>query len=67
MKKLLKPEMEFIKFNTEDVITTSGGDTPAVNDTVDLGTKQLRQTVNNAHDSTDYSSGGNSLWNKLFK
>lgn len=29
MKKLLKPEMEFIKFNTEDVITTSGGDTPA--------------------------------------
>ena len=24
MKKLLKPEMEFIKFNTQDVITTSG-------------------------------------------
>lgn len=25
MKKLLKPEMEFIEFNTHDVITTSGG------------------------------------------
>lgn len=25
MKKLLKPEMEFIKFNSQDVITTSGG------------------------------------------
>ena len=24
MKKLLKPEMEFIEFNTQDVITTSG-------------------------------------------
>ena len=25
MKKLLKPEIEFIEFNTQDVITTSGG------------------------------------------
>ena len=24
-KKIQKPEMEFIKFNTADVITTSGG------------------------------------------
>ena len=25
MKKMVKPEIEFIRFNAEDVITTSGG------------------------------------------
>ena len=57
MKKLLKPEMEFVKLNAQDVITASAGDTytfnPAGND----------NTTNNAHDSTDYSAGGNNLWN----
>ncbi len=38
MKKMMKPEMDFIKFSAEDVITTSGGsklagfETPAVED-----------------------------------
>ena len=38
MKKLMRPEMDFIKFSAEDVITTSGGskldgfETPAVED-----------------------------------
>ena len=57
MKKLLKPEMEFIKFNTEDVITTSGGNTYG------FGSNNYSNTTGNAHDSQDYSAGGNSLWN----
>ena len=38
MKKLMRPEMDFIKFSAEDVITTSGGSklagykSPAVDD-----------------------------------
>ena len=60
MKKLLKPEIEFIKFETADVITTSGG-----GDTVNLASKQITDTSKeqNAHTSQDFSSGLNSLWN----
>ena len=59
MKKLLKPEMEFIKFNTEDVITTSGGDTYK-----NFDQNNPENTTGNAHDSQDYSAGQNNLWNK---
>ena len=59
MKKLLKPEIEFIEFDAVDVITTSGK-----GNTVNLADKSQTDTTGNAHDSKDYSSGSNSLWNK---
>ena len=58
MKKLLKPEMEFIKFNTEDVITTSGGDTYK-----NFDQNNPTNTTDNAHVSTEYGNGTNNLWN----
>ena len=58
MKKLLKPEIEFIEFDAVDVITTSGGDTYKFSE------ENPTDTTGNAHDSKDYSSGSNSLWNK---
>ncbi len=62
MKKLLKPEMEFIKFDMQDIITTSGeggGDTDTINFVSGKTT-----TTGDAHDSQDFSSGKNPLWNK---
>ena len=56
MKKLLKPEMEFIKFNTEDVITTSG-------DTYHMNDSTYDTTSGNAHDDPNYGAGSNPLWN----
>lgn len=64
MKKLLKPEMEFIKFNTEDVITTSGEGGGTTTDTITFADQVKSTTTGNAHDSLDFSSGSNSLWNK---
>ena len=60
--KMQKVDMEFIKFDTEDVITTSGG-----GDTFNMADKSQTNTYGNAHDSTGYSSGTNSLWNKSFQ
>ena len=54
MKKLLKPEIEFVKFDAQDVITTSGGGDqsklakfklPAEND--DTNGKSLTKAYNN--------------------
>ena len=50
MKKLLKPEMEFIKFNTEDVITTSG-------EKVDLASKNATADDANGKANTQEYTG----------
>ena len=63
MKKLLKPEMEFIEFSTQDVITTSGEGGGTTTDTINFVSGKST-TTGNAHDSLDFSSGSNSLWNK---
>lgn len=60
MKKLLKPEMEFIKFNTEDVITTSGENPVGGGDTYNTGTNQYGDTTNDAKESKDF---GGLDWN----
>ncbi len=57
-KKMLKPEIEFIKFETADVITTSGG-----GDTFIFNQANPTTTSGNAHDNPDYSNGTNNLWN----
>ena len=54
MKKLLKPEIEFIKFDSQDVITTSGGDT------YNTGTDQYTNTDDNQKNTKDY---GGLEWN----
>lgn len=57
MKKMIKPEIEFIKFNTQDVITTSGG--------TKLPNFQQPPVQDDTNKSLtyDYSSGDNDLWN----
>lgn len=57
MKKFLKPEMEFVEFDTKDVITTSGDTYEKFNQ------NNPTNTTGNAHDSQEYSSGVNNLWN----
>ncbi len=57
-KKMIKPEMEFIEFNKQDVITTSGGDTYK-----NFNQNNPENTTDNAHDNENYSNGENPLWN----
>ena len=69
-KTMLKPEIDFIKFSSRDIITTSGegggesGDITGSGDTFTFSTKLYSDTVSNAHDSKLFSSGVNSLWNR---
>ncbi len=58
MKKLLKPEMEFIELNTQDVITTSGG-----GDTYMFSEDDPTTTSGNAHDAQEYGNGDIPLFN----
>ena len=55
MKKFLKPEMEFVEFDTKDVITTSVGDT------YNMSTNQYTNTTDDAKETKAY---GGLNWNK---
>ena len=56
MKKFLKPEMEYIAFHAQDIITTSG-------DTYDMAQNQYVETTAEAKDSKDYKALQDALWN----
>lgn len=57
MKKLLKPEIEFVKFENADVITTSGiyifGDDAYASEAEYI----------EAEENANYGNGDNPLWN----
>ena len=62
MKKMVKPEIEFIRFNAEDVITTSGGDPSEYLFTspVPIQNNELLDDTNGKSTSKDWTGLG---WN----
>ena len=60
MKKLLKPEIEFVKFDAQDVITTSGGDDPSK--LAKFKSPAIEDDTNGKSLTTDYD---NLAWNNI--
>ena len=68
MKKMLKPEIEFVKFNAEDIITTSGEAGPVSDPSKNLFSKDPSNIeTDNTNKSLTKSFTGLSWNNNLYQ